>query len=382
MMKKIEKVICKRCVMDNESDNSISFDSEGYCNYCSEAIELKKNKYYPNKRGEEIIKEIVEKLKLKNSNKKYDCIIGVSGGLDSSYLLYLAKIKWGLRVLAVHVDDGFDTKISTSNIKKLCKKAKIELFTLKPNYDQYNDLLSSYILAKVPNITAFQDNILSASLYSFAKKNSIYDFFSGGNFALESILQQGNNFDMGDSKNIKSIHKKHGSMKIKDLQFISKFKKAIYEKISKINTYRPLNYINYNYKAAFQELNDFCDFRYYGSKHLENNLTAFVQLYWLPKKFNFDKRKSHYSSMIVSGQMTREEALQKLQSKPYEVSQIDNILSKISKETGFSKEKIDHIILDTNSSHYDYKTDRLFAFLKSIIFFINSKILNRKKIGE
>ncbi len=233
--------------------------------------------------------------------------MGISGGLDSSYLAYLGY-KWGLRILAVHIDDGYDTEISKSNIKKLCDAAHVDLKTIVPDASQFNELTLAYMKAGVPNLAVPQDIILLAFLYDTVKESGVKYFLSGGNFALESILQQGNTFNAMDTVNIKDIFKRFGRDSIDKLKFISSYRKYCYMRTGKIAEYRPLNYIDYNRERAFKELEEFCGFEYYGRKHLENILTAFIQLYWLPKKFGVDKRSSHMSSMIVSGQMTREEA--------------------------------------------------------------------------
>lgn len=353
--------------MDNSSDNKIVFDSDGNCNYCSDALKNKAKVYLPNEEGKAKLTELINRLKKQNGNKKYDCIMGISGGLDSSYLAYLGATKWGLKIKAVHIDDGYDTQISKSNILQLCNKSdNIDLTIIRPDTKQYNGLIKAYMLAGVPNLAAPQDNILLAHVYDYSRKNKIKHFLSGGNFALESILQKGNTYDAGDVTNIKDIHKNFGEGPINKLKFRSKLQRFIDQELYKIETIRPLDYIDYNRERAFKELKEYCGFEYYGSKHLENDLTAFIQLYWFPIKFNVDKRKSHLSSMIVSNQMTREGAIAELEKPLYLKENMEDVIAKILYNIGMSREEFDNIIKQSTRSHDDFKTDRLYSIAKKL----------------
>lgn len=358
---------CTRCIMDNASDETITFNEKGECNYCTEALaKIGTTTYFPDAVGEAKIKEMVSLLKREGQGKEYDCLMGISGGLDSSYLAYLGY-KWGLRILAVHIDDGYDTEISKANIKKLCEAAHIELKTIKPDAKQFNELTLAYMKAGVPNLAIPQDNILLAFLYDVVRDTDVKYFLSGGNFALECILQQGNTFSSMDTVNIKDIFKRFGRGKIDKLRFISSYRKFWYKKTGKIVEFRPLNYINYNRDQAFKELGDFCGFEYYGRKHLENILTAFIQLYWLPQKFNADKRSSHLSSMIVSGQMTRDEALKELAEPMYNEQQMKDYIQIIKSRMGMSDKDFDTIMAAPAHQHNEYKTDKLSVILRKII---------------
>jgi len=357
---------CSYCVMDDSSDSTIVFDDNGRCNYCKDAEkQIGSTTYFPNEEGANKFNNLISFLKRKGIKKKYDCLMGISGGLDSAYLAYLGY-KAGLRILAVHIDDGFDTEICKSNIEKLINATGIDLLTIKPNSIQFNALEKAYLLAQVPNITAPQDNVLFAFLYKTAIKNKIKYFLSGGNFSLECILQNGNTHSASDVKNIKDINKKFGSTKLDQLEFISSFKKRFIHKFFGLKTYRPLNYIDYNRDRAFNELYEFCGFEYYGSKHLENYFTMFTQLYWMPNKFNVDKRKSHLSSMIVSKQISREEALSLLEKPLCEPLLMEKCLSIVKKALLISDSEFDEIMKAPIKSHNDYKTEFLVPFLLKI----------------
>lgn len=350
---------CTRCIMDNSSDDTITFNKNGYCNYCTNAIAIKEKVYFPNEEGQKELDSLIKELKVYGEGKKYDCIMGISGGLDSSYLAYLGH-KWGLRILAIHVDDGFDTEISKENIRKLVNAANIDLVTITPDTIQFNALTKTYMKAGVPNLAAPQDNVLFASLYDYARKNRIKYFLSGSNFALESILQRGNTHDPYDVVNIRDIHSKFGEQPTGKLLFISHMKKAFDEHFLKLKTICPLNYIDYNRERAFKELHDFCGFEYYGRKHLENILTAFAQLYWFPKKFGVDKRTSHLSSMIISGQMTREEALKEYELPLYDEKMISEYIFVIKDKLGISDEEFEEIMSSPSKQHTEYKTGNTF----------------------
>lgn len=350
---------CTRCVMDNGQDKTIFFDKNGYCSYCTDALNNKELVYFPNEEGREKLNNLIKQLKKEGRGKKYDCLMGISGGLDSSYLLYLGY-QWGLRILAVHVDDGFDTGIATSNIERLCRKCNIDLLIVKPDEEQFCDLTRAFIYAEVPNIAMPQDNVLFAELYSIAKQTKVTTFLSGGNFALESILLSDGSINGYDLKHIRDINKRFGTKPMNKLALISNYQRVIDRYVLGIKTIRPLNFIDYNKIRAIKELNDFCGFVYYEAKHCENILTKITQLYWLVEKFNNDKRTSHLSSLIVSGQMTREEALDILKKPPYDNVQMEKDIAFFCKKIEVSIEEFKKIISQPGKHHSEYKTSGVY----------------------
>lgn len=353
-MKEITRCTC--CIMDDASDSTIRFDNNGKCNYCTQAFDGIGTIYFPDKVGEMKLQKLLEEVKQAGKGKKYDCIMGLSGGLDSSYLAYLGY-RWGLRVLAVHIDDGYDTEISKSNLKKLVQATGFDYEVVTPDAKQFNALTLAYMKAGVPNLAVPQDNVLFAFLYSKMKEYGIKYFLSGGNFALECILQQGNTHSAYDVVNIRDINKKFGTGPIDKLKFISTIQKQMDKKLLGIESPRPLNYIDYNRDRAFKELKEFCGFEYYGRKHLENILTAFIQLYWFPKKFGVDKRTSHLSSMIVSGQMTREEALKEYEKPLYDPELMEEYIGIIKKNLGITDEEFEEIMSAPTHQHEDYRIE-------------------------
>lgn len=358
----MDKIVCKRCIMDNVGDEKITFDKNGICNYCNYAISRMDTVYFPNKIGELKLRNMINFLKKEGRNKRYDCLMGISGGLDSSYLAYLGANIWGLRILVIHVDDGFDTEIARQNIETICKHPNITLIIEKPNSKEYCDVIRSFILSGVPSITIPQDNILQLYLNKYAKKHKIKYFLSGSNFSLESILQRGNTHNASDAIHIKDIHKKFGSVDLMDMEFMNLFERYIGQKyIDRIVTLRPLDFIDYNKERALKELNDI-GFNYYGGKHYESIFTKFAQVYYLPNKFNVDKRKSHLSSLIISGQLSREEALSEMKKPLYDEKSIDLEIEYILNKVGIDRKDFDLLMHTEGVPHSFYKMSILSKF--------------------
>lgn len=347
---------CVRCIMDDSSDNTIRFNEAGECNYCTNALYYKEKIYFPNAEGDKKLARLLKEVKNTGKGAKYDCIMGLSGGLDSSYLAYLGY-KWGLRVLAVHIDDGYDTDISKNNLAKIIKTTGFDYEVVTPDAEQFNALTLAYMKAGVPNLAVPQDNVLFAFLYKKVKEYNIKYFLSGGNFALECILQQGNTHTANDLINLLDIHARFGKKPIDKLTFISTLERLRNELLSGIRTAQPLDYVDYNRNRAFKELHDFCGFEYYGRKHLENILTAFIQLYWFPKKFGVDKRTSHLSSMIISGQMTRDEAMAEFAQPLYDEKQMTEYISLIKDRLNISDKEFNDIMNAPPHQHTEYKVE-------------------------
>lgn len=358
---------CNRCIMDTVADPNITFDADGNCNYCTAALaQINTTTYFPGEEGQRRLHAALEQIKADGKDKPYDCIMGISGGLDSSYLAYLGH-KWGLRILAFHVDDGYDTEISKENIRRLCDAAQIDLKVITPDAAQYDALTRAYLEAGVADVAVPQDNILFACLYEAVLQSGVKYFLGGGNFALECILQHGHGHSALDLVNLRDIHKRFGTDKIDKLKFVSAYRKYWLLKTRQMIDLRLLNYIDYNRDRAFAELKDFCGFEYYGRKHLENILTSFIQLYWLPKKFNADKRSSHLSSMIVSGQMTREEALREMEEPLYDETMMAEYIGIIKERLKLTDADFDRIMAAPAHEHTDYKVDKLDPIIRKIL---------------
>ena len=350
------KQICRRCVMDDERDKTFRIDEYGYCNYCTDTLKRLPSEYFPNAIGRNMLDEIMDKIKADGSGGKYDCMVGISGGVDSSYVIYLGH-QYGLRMLAVHVDDGLDTEIAMQNIDKICRKTKTDLIMIKPpDLNQYRDLIRSFFLARVPNIAMPQDNIIAAAINDAAKRYNIKYNLSGGNFSLECILERSTGVNALDTRHIHAIHKLFGRGNIDKLRLATFFEEYIYGRyFNKTTKVLPLNFIDYNLKRILDELSVFCDYNYYNGKHHESKLTRFLQCYYLPVKYKFDKRKSHFSSMIVSGQMTRTKALEELSKDPYLSNELkENDLNFIADYLGMTRKEFDDLLALPAKEHQDY----------------------------
>ena len=356
----MEKQICNRCVMDNVGDDTISFMEDGTCSYCNYALGRMDEVYFPNEAGRAKLEGMIKRLKEEGRTKQYDCLMGLSGGLDSAYLAYLGAKQWGLRILAVHIDDGFDSPIAQRNIANLCRECNIQLVNEQPDKAQYMDLIRAFIRAEVPGIAIPQDNILLACLENYVKKYDLKYFLSGANFALESILQRGNTHNASDSIHIRDIHKKFGEGPIDKLPLISLSQRYLGQRfISKVITERPLDWIDYNRERAIRELRENAGFDYYGGKHYESIFTKFVQVYYLPHKFGVDKRKSHLSSLVVSGQMTRAQALADLAKPLYDEAVMEQDIAFILGQINMARSEFDALMSRPGKAHEDYKVSPL-----------------------
>ncbi len=356
---------CTRCIMDDASDLFIRFDEKGQCNYCTAALAEKDTLYFPNQEGQRRLEALTRTLKEEGKGKAYDCIMGLSGGLDSSYLLYLGH-KLGLRILGVHIDDGFDTDISKENLRRLVEKTGVEYIVVTPDAEQFYALSRAYLRAGVANIAAPQDNVLFAEIYALMRRKKIKYFLSGGNWALECILQRGNTHTAMDVTNMKDIGRRFGAPDLGKLKFLTAYRRMWDQYALGIQSPRPLNNIDYNRRRAFQELKDFCGFEYYGRKHLENVFTAFAQLKWFPEKFGVDKRTSHLSSMIVSGQMTREEALLELAEPMCDEGMMAEYIAKIKEKLQISDEEFDRIMAAPAHDHSEYRIDPMLILARKL----------------
>ncbi|MFD0964604.1 N-acetyl sugar amidotransferase [Pseudofulvibacter geojedonensis] len=351
---KREYQICNRCIMDT-TDPEIVFDDNGNCNHCNDAIERAKQVWFPNEEGEQRLLDIANRIKKEEKNKKYDCIIGLSGGVDSSFLAY-KTVKLGLRPLVVHVDCGWNSELAVKNVENIVKKLNLELHTHVVNWQEMKDLQLAYFKANVANQDIPQDHAIFAALYSFAVKNNIKYVFNGSNFATECILPKAWGYNNMDTINLRAIHKKFGKRKLKKYPIMSFFKQYFYFRyIRKMTIVKPLNLMNYVKDNAIEIMKAELDWKYYGGKHHESRFTKFFQAYYLPTKFKYDKRRAHLSSLIVSSQLTREEALKEMKKEIYPNNSHLEDLEYVAKKLEVSVNEFERIINMPNKSFESYK---------------------------
>jgi len=307
--------ICTRCIMDT-TDPDIIFDEDGVCNHCHRYDEELPKRVFHGKEGEQRLTTLVNAIKQAGSNKEYDCIIGVSGGVDSTYVAYLTK-QLGLRPLAIHFDNGWNSELAVSNIEKTLDTLGIDLYTYVIDWPVFKNLQLSFLTASTPDGEIPTDHAINALLFQEASKRGIKYIISGMNFATESMSVPAWSYGHSDWKYIQSVHKKFGSSSLKKyphFTFLDLFKWTIVQRIQIVSV---LNYVDYNKETVMGILQDELGWVYYGGKHYESVYTRFYQGYVLPEKFNIDKRKGHLSDVIRSGQIDRETALERMNEAGY-----------------------------------------------------------------
>ena len=357
-MSEKEYKICTRCVMDT-SDPEISFDENGVCNHCRRfEIELKP-RWFPNEEGKRRLDAIIERIKAEGRGKEYDCIIGLSGGVDSSFLAYLLRTEYpDLRILAVHVDAGWNSELAVHNIENIVKKLDIDLYTEVINWEEMKDLQLAYFKSQLANQDVPQDHAFNATLFKVAAQHKIKYFLSGGNLATESILPKAWGYNAMDAKQLKAVHAEFGTIPLKSYNTVGFFKRFIYYPfIFGLRSVRPLDYWPYNKEEAKKIIAEKIDWRDYGGKHHESRFTKFFQAHWLPAKFGYDKRRAHLSSLIVAGQLTRDEALRELEKPLYDPKELQEDEEFLAKKMGLSLEEFQKIMAQPNKTFRDYPSD-------------------------
>ena len=341
--------ICSRCVSDTTIP-SIRFDERGICNFCKRHDEMEK-KFPLNELGEQKLNRLIEEIKAKGKNKDYDCIVGVSGGRDSTYTLYTA-VKMGLRPLAVHFDNGWNSEIAVGNIKKATTKLDVDLHTVVADWEEFKDLQKSFLRASVPDAEIPTDYVIISVLYQAAAEIGTKYLLNGHSFRTEGIAPIG--WTYMDGRYVKSVHKKFGKAELKSFPILSLSKLVYYVTIKRIIYVPLLQYMVYNQEQVGDILKKELDWVYYGGHHHENIYTHFFQSYLCPKKFNIDKRKLEYSALIRSGQMTREDALKEIRENPYPYDKeiVDYTISKL----GLTKEEFEEILSAKPKTFHDYPT--------------------------
>lgn len=344
------KVICTRCIYD-ENTPAITFDKNGICNYCKMIDSLLKEFKTGTSEGEKNFQAIVKNIKKDGKRKKYDCVIGVSGGVDSSYMVYKA-VQLGLRPLAVHYDNTWNSAIATQNIKKVLSKLNIDLYTHVVNNKEIDDIFKSFFKARVPELDGSTDIALAEVLYEAANKYGVKYILEGHSFIAEGVSPLSTAYV--DGKYIASIQKKFGTYKINTFPNMTLGKFLYWIIIKRIKKIRPLWYISYSKKEAREFLEKKFGWKYYGGHHLENILTAFNHSYWFPKKFGIDQRNNSLSASLRAGLITREQALHEYyETNPYLEPEL---LEYFKKRLGITEEEFDNIMNMPSKSFRDFKT--------------------------
>jgi N-acetyl sugar amidotransferase len=342
------------------TDPEIKFDDQGNCNHCNSAIELAGKVWFPDEHGEKYLNSVFEKIRYEERNKEFDCIIGLSGGIDSSYLAWLTVNK-GLRPLVIHIDCGWNSEQAVKNVENVVKKLNIELHTFVVNWEEMKDLQRSFFKASLPDQDIPQDHAIFSALYKFAEENNIRYVLNGLNFATESILPESWGYQAMDYRHLKAVHERFGEIKLKEYPHITFFQRFIYfTLIKRMKILNPLNFIDYHKDAAIEILKNELGWQYYGGKHFESRFTKFFQSYYLPMKFGFDKRRAHLSSLIISGEISRNEALNEINEKPYSENEINFDLDYVAKKLDWSPGEFRTIINLPPKRHQDFANNEYF----------------------
>lgn len=347
--------LCTNCVMDT-TDENIMFDENGVCDHCNNFYSNTLPNWHTDKRGQEQLEQMVSKIKKSGQGKSFDCILGMSGGVDSSYLVHKAK-ELGLRPLVFHVDGGWNSQIAVNNIHVLIDKLGLDLYTEVINWEEMKDFQLSYFKAGVANIDVPQDHAFVATLYNFASKYKIKYILNGGNYSTECVRNPMNWLYYGtDMAQIKDIRKKFGTIPLTTYPFSSVLRHKIYLRyVRKIQVVKPLNYMPYIKSEAIDLLKKEYNWQPYPQKHFESRFTKFYEGYWLPKKFGYDTRKIQFSSLILSNQMSREEALEKLLIPAISDDEAREDFEYIATKLGISSQKLQSYLEAPNKTHKDYK---------------------------
>jgi N-acetyl sugar amidotransferase len=346
------------------SDPEITFDAKGNCNHCNKALELAPITWFPGEKGEKILDEIAGRIKEEQKKKEFDCIIGLSGGVDSSYLAYITKVKLGLRPLVVHVDCGWNSEMAVKNIENLTKHLEIELHTFVVNWEEMKDIQRSFFKASVMDQDIPQDHAIFAALYKFAEDNNIKFALNGINYTSEIIMPSSWGFQAMDLRHLRSVHRQFGEKELKDYPIIGFFRRYIYYPVIKnIKIISPLNYLNYKKEEAITLMEKEFGWHYYAGKHHESRFTKFFQSYYLPHKFGFEKKRAHLSSLIISGQMTRDEALNHMDRSDYSDTEMNDDLEYVAKKLDWSPTEFRAIIDQPPRDHSEFASNEfLFNF--------------------
>lgn len=347
--------ICTNCVMDT-SDSAITFDEKGQCDHCNNFYNSIEPSWDTEEAGAKKLAEVVEQIKKDGEGKPYDCIIGLSGGVDSSYLAWYTVKVLGLRPLLYSVDTGWNLEVAVNNVKKIVDGLGVKLHEDVVDWEALKDLQIAYFKSQVPYQDTPQDHVIFAALYNYAVKNGIKYVLTGGNYSTECVREPNEWVYLNDLRQIKDIHRRFGTRSIKTLPLCGMFKYRLYYRYFKgMKIVRPLDLIPYTKANAIATLKREFDWEPYQNKHFECIFTRFYEGYWLPKKFGYDKRRAHFSSLILTGQFSREAALEILKKPPYDEETAMADMEFIVNKLGLTKEEFLALMEQPNKTYRDYK---------------------------
>ena len=350
-------MICNNCVMDT-TDSNIFFNQGGICDHCLTFETSIKPFWKPDAFNSESMLRLVKKISSSGKGKEFDCLMGMSGGIDSSYLLHKMVTEYGLRPLVFHVDAGWNSQLAVNNIQRVVDKLGLDLYTEVIDWKEMRDLQLAYFKSGVSHIDTPQDHAFFATMYKFAAKHNIKYILTGGNYATECIRNPLEwMWYQSDSIQLRDIHRKFGTVPLKKFPVTNILWHKVYlPYVRGIKLKRPLDFIEYDKEKATQELERVYGYQRYPQKHFESRFTRFYESYWLPERFGYDTRKVQFSSLILTGQMTRDEALDELKKKPYDESTIHQDIEYIATKLGITVEELNGYMTMEKKTHKDYKS--------------------------
>lgn len=354
-----EYKICTNCIMDT-TDNNISFDEKGECDHCNDFYNYVKPNWHTDEKGRAELEKIISKIIKDGKGKEFDSILGLSGGVDSSYMLHLAIKEFGLRPLVFHVDGGWNSELAVHNINVLIDKLGLDLYTEVINWEEMKDFQLAFFKSGVPHLDIPQDHAFIATLYYFAEKHKIKYILNGGNISTECVQYPMHWFYYGtDMKHINDIRKKFSTNKMVTYPFSSVFRHKIYLKYLKgVKVVKPLNYMPYIKSEALSFLEKEYNWKPYPQKHFESRFTKFYEGYWLPERFGYDTRRVQLSSLILTGQMTRDEALEIVSKPAYNPETIKDEFNYIATKLGITAVELQKYFNMPKKHYWDYKNQQ------------------------
>ena len=348
---------CSVSVLDTDDDPNMRFDSEGRSHYYHDYLAAERARVHRGAEGKRDLEKIAEQIRAAGKGKQYDSILGLSGGVDSTYVAYLAK-QLGLRPLAVHFDNGWNSELAVQNIENIVSKLGLDLYTYVVNWEEFRDLQLAYLRASVVDIEVVTDHAIFATLYKLAEKHGIHHILSGTNVVTEQVLPAHWIYAKSDHVNIRAIHKKFGTTPLKTYPFMDVRLKKFHQLVSGTKSHSILDYVDYDKAAVKKLITSELGWRDYGGKHYESIFTRFYQGYILPRKFGIDKRKAHLSNLIFAGQMTKQEALDELSRPIYDPDQLKADYDFVLKKLGLSREEFEEIMSRPPRPHTDFDYER------------------------
>ena len=374
---KLSYQICSRCVMDT-SDPAIIFNEQGHCNHCTEFIEKRAHFSYKGTESDQALETLIKQIKVQGKGKEFDCIVGLSGGVDSSFAAWKAK-QLGLRVLGVHMDNGWNSIEANQNIRNIASKLQIEYECVVLDWQEFKQIQRAFLKASVPEADTPTDIAILSVLHRTAAKYKVKHILSGGNFATEGILPKYWHYNAKDLRYFSHICQSFGSVRLKSFPTFG-FMREIYYKIFKgIRMIYFLNYVPFDKNETITLLKRELDWQDYGGKHYESKYTGFIQSYYLVKKFNIDYRRATYSSQICAGSVDRMEAIEGLKLQPYNNERVEQEIKYIAKKLDFSEAEFKEILALAPHWYLDYPNDE--AKL-NFVYDLYRKIFKKEKLAS